>query len=153
VEYLLGYRDGDSEIREVEKGLDEAWARLRLPQALNESAETAHEECLSKGEIENADQDEQEIRGHCCLDARKPNFEDGRSHRYCHETGKSKRVFRVPMKNGVNEQRDSCQGLGQDENRRWPTEKNTRFTGHCPDAFPPVQLFAPEDRSGGDRIV
>src|SRR5271169_3190517 len=105
VEDHLGGGDGESQVGKIEEPLNRAWTRMSLPQALNQSAETAHEKSLGIGKIDNADQDEEKIGGHRGLDSRQLYFQDGGGDSNNEEADIAEEVIGMPAEDGVGKER------------------------------------------------
>src|SRR5229473_1728351 len=69
--------DGEREVCQIKEPLDRAGTRIGLPERLEKSPETAHQNGFGIREVKNSDENEQEIRRHRGLDARQLHFEYG----------------------------------------------------------------------------
>src|SRR5260370_30697164 len=96
----FGGGNGEGEVRQIKEPLNWARTRVGVPEGLDKSPETAHQQRFGIGEIKDADENKEEIRGHRGLDAGQVHFEYGGAQRDGYTGGIPEKIIGGPMQQG-----------------------------------------------------
>src|SRR5690349_12595482 len=82
----------------IEEELDRINAFACLPDALNKCRRAADNKSLREAQLQNAQQDEEEINGHCAVNARELYFQTRSQYGNREIAGETHQVMRLPVR-------------------------------------------------------